>query len=89
MHGPQRRELCYVLTDRGTFDYLASGTDPAGSIPNLKIVTRDDSASAPGGADELINYFHVYIINPNKPGETVNLTAAKDFVSFLTSSTFQ
>ncbi len=80
---------CYVLTDRGTFDYLASGTDPAGKIPNLKIVTRDNSASAPGGANELINYFHVYIINPSKPGETANLTAAQDFVSFLTSQFFQ
>src|SRR6202012_809132 len=74
---------CYVLTDRGTFDYLASGTDPAGTIANLKIVTRDNDASAPGGANELINYFHVYIINPSKPGETVNMTAAQDFVSFL------
>ena len=80
---------CYVLTDRGTFDYLSSGTDPAGTIANLKIVTRDNSASAPGGANELINYFHVYVINPSKPGETVNLTAAQDFVSFLTSQAFQ
>ena len=80
---------CYSLTDRGTFDYLASGTDPAGKIPNLKIVTRDNSASAPGGANELINYFHVYIINPSKPGETVNQTAAQDFVNFLTSPTIQ
>jgi ABC-type tungstate transport system permease subunit len=80
---------CYVLTDRGTFDYLSSGTDPAGTIPNLKIVTRDNSASAPGGANELINYFHVYIINPSKPGETVNVGAAQDFVSFLTSQGFQ
>jgi len=75
---------CYVLTDRGTYDYLASGSDPAGSIPNLKIVTRDDSASAPGGASELTNYFHDYTINPGKPGETVNLTAAKDWADFLT-----
>lgn len=80
---------CYVLTDRGTFDYLASGTDPAGSIPNLKIVTRDNDASAPGGANELINYFHLYIINPTKPGETVNVPAAQDFVSFMTSQAFQ
>ena len=80
---------CYVLTDRGTFDYLSSGTDPAGSIPNLKVVTRDNNASAPGGANELINYFHAYIINPSKPGETVNLTAAQDFVSFVTSPAFQ
>ena len=80
---------CYSLTDRGTFDFLASGTDPAGTVPNLKILTRNNSASAPGGANELINYFHVYIINPNKPGETVNVTAAQDFVNFLTSTAVQ
>ncbi len=80
---------CYSLTDRGTFDYLASGTDPAGTIPNLKIVTRDNSASAPGGINALINYFHAYIINPAKPGESVNLTAAQDFVNFLTSPALQ
>ncbi len=81
---------CYVLTDRGTYDYLSSGTDPAGTIPNLKIVTRGpQSASAPGGVDALVNYFHVYIINPTKPGEKVNLPAAQDFVSFLTSQAFQ
>jgi tungstate transport system substrate-binding protein len=80
---------CYSLTDRGTFDFLASGTDPAGTIPNLAIVTRDNSAAAPGGANALINYFHAYIINPSSPGETVNLTAAQDFVNFLTSSSIQ
>jgi tungstate transport system substrate-binding protein len=87
---PSGSNTCYVLTDRGTFDYLASGTDPAGSIPNLKIVTRGpQSASAPGGVDALINYFHAYIINPSKPNETVNLQAAEDFVNFLTSPSFQ
>ena len=87
-HGPAN--TCYVLTDRGTYDYLASGTDPAGSIPALKVVTRGpQSASAPGGVNALVNYFHAYIINPSKPGETVNLTAAQDFVSFLTSPAFQ
>src|ERR1700733_14741601 len=81
---------CYVLTDRGTYDSLSSGTDPAGTVPNLKIVTRGpQSASAPGGVNALVNYFHVYIINPTKPGEAVNLTAAQDFVSFLTSQAFQ
>ena len=80
---------CYVFTDRGTYDYLASGSDGGVSIPNLRIVTRDDSATAPGGADELINYFHAYIIKPTVAGETVNLTAAQDFVNFLTSPTLQ
>jgi tungstate transport system substrate-binding protein len=80
---------CYVLSDRGTYDFLSSGTDPAGSIPNLMIVTRNDTASAPGGADALINYFHAYIINPSKPGEQVNLTAAKDLLNLLTSPALQ
>ncbi len=80
---------CYVFTDRGTFDYLASGQDPAGTIPALTILTRNDSSSAPGGADELINYFHAYVINPSKPGETVNLPAAQAFVSMLTSPAVQ
>jgi hypothetical protein len=81
---------CYVFTDRGTYDYLASGTDGGITIPNLKVVTRGpQSATAPGGPYALINYFHAYIINPSKPGETVNLTAAKNLISLLTSQTFQ
>ena len=81
---------CYVLTDRGTYDYLTSGLDPAGSIPNLAILTRGpQSASAPGGADALVNYFHAYIINPSKPGESVNLPAAQDFVNLITSPALQ
>jgi ABC-type tungstate transport system permease subunit len=80
---------CYSLTDRGTYDYLVSGTDPAGTITHLQIVTRDNDAAAPGGANELTNYFHVYVINPAKPGQTVNLQGAQDFVSLLTSATFQ
>src|SRR6202042_3199091 len=54
-----------------------------------KIVTRNNSANAPGGQYELVNYFHVYIINPTKPNETVNLNAAQNFVSFLTAPAFQ
>jgi ABC-type tungstate transport system permease subunit len=87
---------CYVLTDRGTFDYLESGIDPAGSITHLAIVTREDSSTAPGGQYALINYFHAYIINQatvqSKTGSSsiaVNLPAAQDFVSLLTSASFQ
>jgi hypothetical protein len=80
---------CYVFSDRGTFDYLASGQDPAGAIPNLAILTRNDSASAPGGAYELVNYFHAYVINPSKPNESVDLPAAQAFVNFLTSPALQ
>jgi tungstate transport system substrate-binding protein len=82
---------CYSLTDRATFDFLISKNSPAAptGISALGIVTRDNSASAPGGANALINYFHAYIINPSAPGETVNLTAAQDFISFITSPTIQ
>ena len=80
---------CYVYTDSGTFDYLASGTDPAGTIPALRIVTQNNSSSAPGGQYELINYFHGYIINPNKSGEAVNLPAAQAFLNYITSPTVQ
>jgi ABC-type tungstate transport system permease subunit len=81
---------CYVLSDRGTYDYLASGTDPAGTIPNLRILTRGPQpASAPGGVDELINYFHAYIINPSMPNESINLPAAEAFINMLTSASFQ
>ena len=78
-----------MFTDSGTYHYLASGTDPAGTIPALKIVSQDNSASAPGGQFELVNYFHGYIINPSKPNQTVNLTAAQDFLNYITSPTVQ
>ncbi|MGH2896690.1 MAG: substrate-binding domain-containing protein, partial [Solirubrobacteraceae bacterium] len=81
---------CYVLTDRSTYDYLASGSDPAGTVPNLKVLTRGPQpAGAPGGANALTNYFHAYIINPSKPGEAVNLGAARAFLDFLTSPALQ
>jgi ABC-type tungstate transport system permease subunit len=88
---PSGANTCYTLTDRGTYDYLASGTNTAGpnEVPNLAIVTRQNDAGAPGGPFELTNYFHIYIINPSAPGETPNVTAAKDFVTFLTSQGFQ
>ena len=80
---------CYVFTDRGTYDYLQSGTDPAGTVPNLTILTQNNAATAPGGQDALVNYFHGYIINPSKTGETVNLPAAQDFLNLITSPTIQ
>ena len=80
---------CYVFTDSGTYDYLNSGTDGGVTIPALKVVTSDNSANAPGGQFELINYFHGYIINPSKPGQTVNLPAAQDFLNYITSPTVQ
>ena len=86
---PSGANSCYVFTDSGTYDYLASGTDPAGTIPALKVVTRDNSATAPGGQYELLNYFHGYIINPGKPGQSVNLPAAQAFLNYITSPDVQ
>jgi ABC-type tungstate transport system permease subunit len=80
---------CYTLTDRGTYDYLNSKPAGTAGLGNLSIIARDNSASAPGGANALINYFHAYIINPAKPGETVNVTAAQDFMDFITSPAIQ
>ncbi len=80
---------CYVLTDRGTFDYLASRAGPENMVPNMAILDRDNAASAAGGAEALVKYFHAYVINPAKPGETVNLQAAQDFVGLLTSHALQ
>jgi tungstate transport system substrate-binding protein len=82
---------CYLLTDRGTFDFLSVGGTAGGPSQdaNLSIVARDNSAAAPGGADALINYFHIYIINPNKPNEVVNVPGAQALVSYLTSPAFQ
>jgi ABC-type tungstate transport system permease subunit len=87
---PSGANTCYVFTDRGTYDYLASGTDGGITIPSLQVVTRGpQAASTPGGAYALTNYFHAYIINPSKPGESVNLTAAKDLITLLTTQSFQ
>jgi tungstate transport system substrate-binding protein len=86
---PSGPNSCYVYTDSGTYDYLASGTDPAGTIPALTVLSRNNSATAPGGAFELVNYFHGYIINPAKPNQSVNLLAAKDFIAYITSPAVQ
>jgi ABC-type tungstate transport system permease subunit len=80
---------CYALTDHGTFDFLASAAAPASEVPNLTILARDNAASAPGGPEALLEYFHAYVINPAKPEETVNLQAAQDFLGVLTSPALQ
>ena len=86
---PSGPDSCYVLSDRGTFDYLASGSDPAGSIPALKILVRSNGAGAPGGSGALVNRFHAYIVNPRTPGETVNLAGARALLDLITSPALQ
>lgn len=80
---------CYVFTDRGTFAYLQS----QGQAQNLKIVTRDNAATARGGSPLLVNSFHAYAVNPAKfagdPSVSVDLTAATTFLNWITSPAVQ
>lgn len=77
---------CFVFTDDGTY----ANVQNLGEIPDLAVVTSDNSAAgALGGPNELVNYFHGYIINSTACGCSVNLTAANDFMALLTSPTMQ
>jgi tungstate transport system substrate-binding protein len=82
---PGRSGACYVMTDRGTFNFLESTS----AISNLKIVTRDNDAAAPGGPDLLVNSFHAYAVNPAKfaatPAVQLNTVAATAFLNWVTS----
>jgi tungstate transport system substrate-binding protein len=88
---------CYVFTDRGTFDCLTdakcSGESAVAEPTNLKIVTRNNSKSATGGQDLLVNTFHMYALSPAKfagnPNVQINSTAADDFLNFITSPGLQ
>lgn len=80
---------CYVFTDRGTFDYLQSGsTVQAG---NLKLLVRDNDASAPGGGTLLVNTFHAYVVNPNAVagGSSLNTAGATALLDWITSDAGQ
>jgi tungstate transport system substrate-binding protein len=77
---------CYVLTDRGTYQYLAS----TGALSTLKIVVRDNADAARGGVPALVNSFHAYAINPDKFTDPdvkagINRQGATDFLNWLTS----
>jgi tungstate transport system substrate-binding protein len=81
---------CYVLTDRGTYQYLAS----TGALSTLQIVTRDNDDTARGGIPALVNSFHAYAVNPQRFDDPdvragINLTGATDFLNWLTSSAGQ
>jgi tungstate transport system substrate-binding protein len=79
-------DSCYEMTDRGTFNRLIAN----GSISNLQIVADRNSSTARGGDTLLTNYFHAYVINPDKfdPG-TINVAGATAFLDYLTSKDFQ
>lgn len=76
---------CYVLTDRGTYEYLRS----TGAVSTLRIAARDNDASAPGGANLLVNSFHAYAVNPKAfspdVAAQINAPAANAFLGWVTS----
>lgn len=71
---------CYVFTDRGTYDYLAS----TGALSTVRPVVEGDSGL-------LVNSFHAYAINPDAvpDGSKVNSAAATAFLDWITSPTGQ
>jgi tungstate transport system substrate-binding protein len=80
---------CYVFTDRGTYDYLAS----IKALSSLKLVTKDNDPSAPGGTTALVNSFHAYAVNPAKfagnSAVTIQSAAATTFLNWITSPAAQ
>ncbi|GAC1608811.1 MAG: hypothetical protein NVS3B26_07290 [Mycobacteriales bacterium] len=76
---------CYVLTDRGTFDYLTS----TNAVSNLKIVTQASPTTTADKANLLVNSFHAYAVNPAKfsgnAAAGINRVAATAFLNWITS----
>lgn len=75
---------CYTITDRGTLQQLTTNR----SITALQAVMDDQSASARGGQNLMLNVYNVYAINPAK-FPAVKLQGALAFMDFLTSKAFQ
>src|SRR5271163_2517806 len=71
---------CYTIVDRGTYYYEQS----LGNTNNLEIVSQNNASTAVGGASELTNPFHAYIVS-----SSTNKIAATRFLNFLTSPGFQ
>ena len=78
---------CYTLTDRGTFNAVAS----RGVADQLAVVsTGNTRAGAIGGADLMANPYHAYAVNPKKfPNLHLNLRGALAFLDYLTSAETQ
>jgi hypothetical protein len=76
---------CYVLTDRGTFNYLQTQN----RAQNLRIVVRDNAAAARGGENFLVNSFHAYVLSPAKfagnSNVSINVAGATAFLDWVTS----
>src|SRR4051794_8432877 len=75
---------CYTITDRGTLQQLTNNR----AITALQTVMDDQSASARGGQNLMLNVYNVYAINPRK-FPSVNLQGALAFLDFMTSQAFQ
>lgn len=79
---------CYTMVDRGTFNRL----DSSGTITKLAILSENNDSGARGGKDLLINPFSAYIVDAAalpSGSAPVNATAARRFLDFLTSESFQ
>src|SRR4051794_21418077 len=75
---------CYTITDRGTLQQLTNNR----AITALQTVMDDQSASARGGQNLMLNVYNVYAVNPQK-FPSVNLQGALAFLDFMTSQAFQ
>src|SRR4051812_39220850 len=75
---------CYTITDRGTLQQLTNNR----AITALRTVMDDQSASARGGRNLMLNVYNVYAVNPAKY-PSVNLQGALAFLDFMTSQAFQ
>ena len=82
---------CYALTDRGTYDFLSAGGPRRRTQPGIEPPDRRarQQRLGPRRRERALNYFHVYIINPNKPNESVNVAARPGLLNFFTSPSFQ
>lgn len=79
---------CYTMVDRGTFNNLVT----RGVLVRLAIVSQNNAGDARGGKDLLINPFSAYIVKPESvagKNKVVNVAAARRFVDFLVSPSFQ
>ena len=76
---------CYVLTDRGTLLNMQSEATPEAT--HLSTLTRNNSATAPGGIPALVNAFHIYAINPAAVSSNagVDTAGAIKVMDYLTS----
>src|SRR4051794_22349465 len=75
---------CYTITDRGTLQQLTSNR----AITALRTLMDDQSGTARGGRNLMLNVYNVYAINPAKYAAG-NLQGALAFLDFMTSRAFQ